>query len=93
VSQLKKHVGSKVIPQPNLPLIDDEGNIKMHPEKLLERRLIPCNNELVVQWLIKWINLKLQRGRTSTSLGKHFQPLILEGKDLNGLGGGHCQAT
>jgi hypothetical protein len=53
VSQLKQHLGPKVIPQANLPLVDSEGNIKMHPEKLLERRLIPRNNEPVVRWLIK----------------------------------------
>jgi hypothetical protein len=57
ISQLKKHIGSKVIPQANLPLIDPDGNIKMFPEKLLERRMIPCNNEPVVQWLIQWVNL------------------------------------
>jgi hypothetical protein len=36
VSRLKQHVGPKVIPQANLPLVDSEGNIKMYPEKLLE---------------------------------------------------------
>jgi hypothetical protein len=48
VSQLKQHLGPKVVPQANLPLVDSEGNIKMHPEKLLERRFIPRNNEPVV---------------------------------------------
>jgi hypothetical protein len=57
VIQLKQHIGPKVIPQTNLLLVDSEGNIKMHPGKLLERRLIPCNNGLILQWLIKWINL------------------------------------
>jgi hypothetical protein len=49
ISQLKKHIGDKVIPQPHLPLVDADGNIKMQPEKLLERCLIPRNNEPVVQ--------------------------------------------
>jgi hypothetical protein len=57
VSQLKKHIGNKVVPQPQLPLTDAEGNVQMHPESLLERRLIPHNNEPVVQWLFKWVNL------------------------------------
>jgi hypothetical protein len=57
ISQLKKHIGDKAIPQAHLPLVDADGNIKIQPEKLLERHLIPCNNEHVVQWLIKWINL------------------------------------
>jgi hypothetical protein len=48
ISQLKKHIGSKVIPQANLPLTDLDGNIKMFPDKLLDRRMIPQNNEPVV---------------------------------------------
>uniref|UniRef100_A0A0A9A0M3 Integrase catalytic domain-containing protein n=1 Tax=Arundo donax TaxID=35708 RepID=A0A0A9A0M3_ARUDO len=57
VSQLKKHIGPKVVPQEGLPLTDSEGNIKMAPMAILERRLIPRNNEPVVQWLIQWVNL------------------------------------
>jgi len=60
VSQLKKHLGPLVIPTPDLPLVDKNGNIKVAPETILERRLIPRNNEPVVQWLIKWINLSVQ---------------------------------
>jgi hypothetical protein len=57
ISQLKEHIGVRVVPQNDLPLTDDEGNLKMHPKALLDRRLIPRNNEPVVQWLVKWINL------------------------------------
>jgi hypothetical protein len=57
ISQLKKHLGAKAIPQAQLPLVDIDGNILMQPEALLDRRLIPQNNESVVQWLIKWANL------------------------------------
>jgi hypothetical protein len=57
ISQLKKHLGPKVIPQQALPLVDSDGNILMQPEALLDRRMIPSNNEPMVQWLIKWINL------------------------------------
>jgi hypothetical protein len=57
VSQLKKHIGTKVIPTPDLPLVGAAGNIKVYPETILERRTIPRNNEPVVQWLIKWVNL------------------------------------
>jgi hypothetical protein len=48
ISQLKKHIGAKVVPQANLPLTDADGNIKVSPKTLLERRLIPRNNEPVV---------------------------------------------
>jgi ribosomal protein L21E len=57
VSQLKKHIGAKVVPSPNLPLVDGEGNIKVAPEVILARRVIPRNNEPVAQWQIKWVNL------------------------------------
>jgi hypothetical protein len=53
ISQLKKHIGPKEIPEADLPLIDSEGNIKMFPDKLLERRMIPRNNEPVVDPLGK----------------------------------------
>jgi hypothetical protein len=56
VSQLKKHVGKKVIPSPELPLVDAAGKVKVYPETILERRTIPRNNEPDVQW-IKWVNL------------------------------------
>jgi hypothetical protein len=57
VSQLKKHIGRKVIPSPELPLVDAASNVKVYSESILEHRMIPMNNEPVVQWLIKWVNL------------------------------------
>jgi hypothetical protein len=44
VSQLKRHVGPKVIPQADLPLTDADGNIKISLEKLLDKCMIPRNN-------------------------------------------------
>jgi hypothetical protein len=43
-----------------VPLTDADGNIQMYPEKLLERRMIPQNNEPVIQWLIQWTNLPIE---------------------------------
>jgi hypothetical protein len=57
VSQLKRHLGPKAVPSAELPLIDEKGMIKVAPEAILQRRQIPRNNELVVQWLIQWVNL------------------------------------
>jgi len=57
VSQLKKHIGPKVVPTQDLPLVDEHGNIKVAPHQILQRRMIPRNNEPVVQWLIQWTNL------------------------------------
>lgn len=61
VSQLKKHFGPVVIPEPTLPLIDEQGNIQTGPEAILDRKLIPRKQGdisiPVVQWLVQWINL------------------------------------
>jgi ribosomal protein L21E len=57
VSQLKKHIGPQVVPSTELPLIDAKGTIKVAPDTILDRRMIPRNNEPVTQWLIKWVNM------------------------------------
>ena len=49
VSQLKQRLGPQVVPFPNLPLIDDHGKIKVAPITILQRCLVPRNNESVVQ--------------------------------------------
>jgi len=49
VSQLNQRLGPQVVPFPNLPLIDDHGKIKVAPIRILQRCLVPCNNESVVQ--------------------------------------------
>ncbi|XP_026383282.1 uncharacterized protein LOC113278740 [Papaver somniferum] len=40
VSQLKKHIGLKHTPVPNLPVLDHEGAIIMLPEKILQTRQV-----------------------------------------------------
>lgn len=61
ISQLKKHHGPMAVPNPTLPLIDDQGNIQTGPEKILDRKLVPRKEGdifvPVVQWLVQWINL------------------------------------
>lgn len=57
VSQLKQHLGPQAIPSKDLPLLDAKGNIKVAPVSILQRILIPRNNEPVVQWLIHWLHL------------------------------------
>lgn len=57
VSQLKKHLGPRAVPCPGLPLIDAQGVMKVAPVAILQRRVIPRNNEPVVQWLIHWENM------------------------------------
>jgi hypothetical protein len=57
VSQLKKHLGKHVVPEPGLPLITPDGRIKTEPLQVLETRSLPRNKVLVTQWLIQWANL------------------------------------
>jgi hypothetical protein len=57
VSQLKKHLGANVIPEPGLPLITTDGRIKMVSAKVLQTRSLPRNGVLVTQWLVEWVNL------------------------------------
>ena len=64
ISQLKKHIGPTVVPNPKLPLINPDGTILLEPEMLLERKLVPrTQGDIdipVVCWKIKWVNLPLQ---------------------------------
>ena len=57
VSQLKKHIGSKAIPSPNLPMVNEDGTVKTGPVAVLQVRQVPRNNLPVVQWYIQWENL------------------------------------
>lgn len=57
VSQLKKHLGKRAIPMPNLPSVGPEGQIKTQPTAVLQRRIMPRNGVAVTQWLILWENL------------------------------------
>lgn len=57
VSQLKKDLGLKVVPNPDLPLTNADGTLKTEPTLVLHVRQIPRNNVTVVQWLVQWENL------------------------------------
>jgi hypothetical protein len=49
VSQLKLHLGPKVVPQSNLPLVTPEGYLKLEPEKVLDTRALPRNDDIITQ--------------------------------------------
>jgi len=38
-------------------MIDQHDNIKVALVTILERCLVPRNNESIVQWLVEWLNL------------------------------------
>jgi hypothetical protein len=57
VSQLKKHIGSKAVPQANLPLVTSNGYIKLEPIEVLDTRTISRADDIITQWQIQWQNL------------------------------------
>ncbi|XP_039011091.1 uncharacterized protein LOC120140134 [Hibiscus syriacus] len=57
VSLLKKHVGDSIVSSRNPPAMDDDGQIKIEPYKIMGRRIINRQNKPVTQWLVRWKNL------------------------------------
>ena len=41
VKQLKKHLGTKAVPNQKIPLVTDDGHIKVAPRAVLQRRQVP----------------------------------------------------
>ena len=56
VSLLKKKVGEVAIVSQALPIVDDEGRVKVYPITILERKLMKKGNTAVVAGLIQWSN-------------------------------------
>lgn len=57
VSQLKRHLGSKAVALPHVPIVTSDGKLKIAPVKVLERRIIQRKKTPVAQWLVQWENL------------------------------------
>jgi hypothetical protein len=60
ISPVKKHLGSKAIPVPDLPLVDAKGNIKVEPILVLETQAVLRHPVLVTQWLMQWLNMSIE---------------------------------
>lgn len=56
VSQLKKKLSNSQQLSPQLPLVDDDGHMRVEPVHILERRLVKRNNRAVTQILAEWSN-------------------------------------
>jgi hypothetical protein len=52
VSQLKKHLGPRAVPQGNLPLVTPEGYFKLEPMVVLDTRAMTRRDEIVTQWRV-----------------------------------------
>ncbi|KAK6146081.1 hypothetical protein DH2020_019950 [Rehmannia glutinosa] len=57
VSQLKRRIGSEDIVTSSLPPFHSDGNIILHPVRILARRQVKRNNTDVPQLLIQWAHL------------------------------------
>ena len=56
VSLLRKKVGEVAIVSQALPIVDDEGRVKVYPVARLERKLMKKGNTAMVAGLIQWSN-------------------------------------
>jgi hypothetical protein len=57
ISQLKKDLGPRAIPQDNIPLVNPDGYIKIEPVIVLDTRTLPRQDEIITQWKVQWQNL------------------------------------
>jgi hypothetical protein len=87
VSQLKKHIGPKAVPQQNLPLVTAEGYIKIDPIAVFDTRALPG----MMKWLLNGLfsrrtsqQTKLL-GRTSSLLKQCFLNSIVRQSMDGGL--------
>jgi hypothetical protein len=96
VNQLKKHMGSHAIPNDKLPLVTEDGKVKLAPLAILQRRIIPRHSpegdyEIpVTQWLIHWDSMTVDEATWEDSSFIHhafseFKPRRLAFR------GGLCQ--
>jgi len=56
VSLLRTKVGEVAIVSQALPIVDEEGRVKVYPVTILERKLMKKDNRAVVAGLIQWSN-------------------------------------
>jgi hypothetical protein len=78
VNQLKKHIGTRAIPNSKLPLVTPDGKVKAAPLAILQRRQIPRNagdyDVAVPQWLIHWHNMTWEDASFIQSTFPEFKP-------------------
>ena len=59
VSLLKRKIGLGKVACHDLPILGPDGQPKLEPVHVLERRLVKRKNKPVVQWLVQWSNLSV----------------------------------
>jgi Chromo (CHRromatin Organisation MOdifier) domain len=82
VSQLKKCIGNHINPNMSLPIVSNEGKIRVESVAILDRRLVKKNNEARTEILVKWSNLDDDEATWEDylSLCEQFPEIKLEDK-------------
>ena len=57
VSSLKKKIGDHIVPQTNLPMIDEEGRTIMEPEEILEIRTKHLRTKKIKKYKVKRVGM------------------------------------
>ncbi|XP_039029369.1 uncharacterized protein LOC120163520 [Hibiscus syriacus] len=57
VSILKKHIRDSSISSTGPPELDEKGQFRIEPYKILDRRVVNRQNKHVTQLLVRWTNL------------------------------------
>ncbi|XP_026458563.1 putative F-box protein At1g47790 [Papaver somniferum] len=83
VSQLKKHIGTQLIPSRTLLVVDLHGDIIMVPERVLQKRTVLIGSKLIRQVLIQWTNSSPGNAtwEAVTNIRTRYPRFILEDKD------------
>ncbi|XP_026428960.1 uncharacterized protein LOC113324898 [Papaver somniferum] len=83
VSQLKKHIGTQLIPSLTMPVVGLHGDIIMVPERVLQQRTVLIGSKLIRQVLIQWTNSSPENAtwEAITNIRTHYPRFILEDKD------------
>ncbi|KAJ8640662.1 hypothetical protein MRB53_017356 [Persea americana] len=83
VSQLKRRVGNSSIVETQLPVIDQDGDIRVQPSRAIEYRQMKRGNRVRWEVLIQWDSLPPEESTwEDLSLMKlQFPSLVLEDKD------------
>ena len=84
VSCLKKVIGNKIPIQTIFPLLDEEGKVILEPEQIIETRTKQLHNRAIIEYLIKWENLRVEYStwEDESFIQKHPQLIKHCGKHL-----------
>lgn len=78
VSQLKKRIGKEKKVHTDLPGVNDEGELKMEPQAVLDRKLVKRNNGPATMVLVQWKN-----GEETEATWEYWEDMIRKFPSFN----------